>query len=229
MENDFEYTVRTSAKAKNAHIRVSPRAGVEVVIPDGSRINIEKLIDSHSMWITKQIKKYPKQIETQYPHELPLKLLGRTIKIEYQESEDKFKLKQKDDTSIVISGYLDSLLVKQHLSKWIAKKARQVLTPMLEEISLEINLPYNKLSIRGQSTLWGSCTHDKNISLNYKLLFVPYCLARYVLIHELCHTKHLNHSCRFWGLVGKYDDDYLLHKKWLKDRGSFIPSWLNLK
>jgi predicted metal-dependent hydrolase len=93
-------------------------------------------------------------------------------------------------------------------------------------VSQEIALPFEQVTVRGQKTLWASCSAKTNISLNYKLLFLPPELVRYVFIHELCHTIHLNHSRRFWALVAEKEPRYKqldaeLNKGWI-----YIPAWL---
>ena len=105
-------------------------------------------------------------------------------------------------------------------------RAANFLGPWLRSLSKDCNLPFNQISVRGQKTRWGSCSSDRNISLNYKLLFLPPQVARYVLIHELCHTVHMNHSKEFWQLVQKNDP---LYKQWdhdLKNVNQYIPQWL---
>jgi predicted metal-dependent hydrolase len=96
----------------------------------------------------------------------------------------------------------------------------------LEKISTAINLPFSQVSIRKQKTLWGSCSNSKNISLNYKLLFLPQPLMRYVLIHELCHTIHMNHSSKFWQLVGRFEPNYQNLDPQLREVWKIIPPWL---
>lgn len=90
-----------------------------------------------------------------------------------------------------------------------------------------MDLPFSNFSIREQSTRWGSCSVEKNISLNQQLMFLPYELVRYVIIHELCHTKELNHSKRFWHLVEKHDPNWQAHRKALRLAQSELPKWLS--
>lgn len=87
---------------------------------------------------------------------------------------------------------------------------------------LEVYLPqygykYKNLSVRNQKTRWGSCSVNKTLSFNYKLLFIPIDLADYVIVHELCHLQEMNHSNSFWKLVAKTVPDYMTKRKKLKN------------
>jgi predicted metal-dependent hydrolase len=73
-----------------------------------------------------------------------------------------------------------------------------------------------KISIKNQSTRWGSCSGKKNLNFNYKILFLPENLQDYLVVHELCHLAQMNHSARFWGLVATYIPDYKTLRNQLK-------------
>ncbi len=88
------------------------------------------------------------------------------------------------------------------------ERARKVIMDKLLHWSEVCNVKYNKVFIRRQRTLWGSCSSKKNLNFNYKLIFLPEELVDYVIIHELCHTKELNHSKNFWKLVSDIIPDY---------------------
>jgi hypothetical protein len=100
------------------------------------------------------------------------------------------------------------------------------LIPWLRQTSQEIKLPFNRAAVRGQKTLWASCSSKSNISLNFKLLFLPPHLVRYVFIHELCHTIHLNHSRKFWALVAEKEPNYRQYDAELNKAWVYIPEWL---
>lgn len=79
---------------------------------------------------------------------------------------------------------------------------------------------YNKIYIRNQRTRWGSCSSRKNLNFNYKLIFLPQKHQDYIIVHELCHLRELNHSYRFWELVQKFIPDYLEIRKELRHHES---------
>lgn len=83
------------------------------------------------------------------------------------------------------------------------EKALRYLTQKVEKMNQHYGFSYNKISVRNQTTMWGSCSEKGNLSFNYKLYFLPDYLAEYVVVHELCHLQELNHSQAFWDLVAK--------------------------
>ena len=83
-------------------------------------------------------------------------------------------------------------------------KAQGELFRRLEHFSDKYNLPYNRAAFRCQRTKWGSCSSHDNISLNINIAFLPVHLQDYILLHELCHTRHMNHSKSFWAELDKY-------------------------
>ncbi len=78
---------------------------------------------------------------------------------------------------------------------------------------------YTSVTIRDQKTRWGSCSSRGTLSFNYRLIFAPSEVLDYVVVHELCHLTHMNHSKDFWNMVASVMPEYKLHKKWLREHG----------
>ena len=78
---------------------------------------------------------------------------------------------------------------------------------------------YNRITIRDQKTRWGSCSAKGTLSFNWRLMLAPPSILDYVVVHELCHLTHMNHSSAFWQAVEKVCPDYRTARKWLKDHG----------
>jgi hypothetical protein len=111
--------------------------------------------------------------------------------------------------------------------RWFVAQAAVVMTPLLEQISRDCGLPFASVSYGHQKSLWGSCSSDKKIRLNAKLLYLPPRMLRYVLVHELCHTRHMNHQPEFWSLVEQHEPDYRQLRRQLRHADQYIPALLN--
>ena len=106
--------------------------------------------------------------------------------------------------------------------KALREKARALVTDRVQYYAPLIGVTYNQIAIRAQHTRWGSCSSKGNLNFNCLLALVPPEVLDYVVVHELCHRKELNHSERFWIEVAKILPDYRQQKKWLKDHGSSL-------
>lgn len=112
----------------------------------------------------------------------------------------------------------DKSSLKENLYRKFFEYVSPKLLRITKTVSFENKLPLpNKISIKNQKTRWGSCSSLKNINLNWKLAFLPTDLCTYVIIHELCHLVHMNHSVKFWNCVEKYIPDYKLRIYRLRD------------
>ena len=110
--------------------------------------------------------------------------------------------------------------LSEHEIRQLKEKARQQLTERVQYYATIIGVNYNQIAIRTQRTRWGSCSSKGNLNFNCLLALVPPDVLDYVVVHELCHRKELNHSERFWTAVGRILPDYKLRRKWLKDNGT---------
>src|SRR5205085_9394875 len=133
----------------------------------------------------------------------------------------------KPNQEIVFVGkMLDKTIYRKKIIHWIKNQARQYLTQLLKTLSQQTHLYFDSVTIRDQKTRWGSCSSDKTISLNYKLIFLPEHLVRHVLIHELCHTIYLNHSDKFWHTVATFDANWREHRRELRKADQYMPVWV---
>ena len=106
--------------------------------------------------------------------------------------------------------------------KSLAQKAAAVLPEKVQQFARQMGVTYGRITIRSQRTRWGSCSAKGNLSFNCLLMLCPEEVQDYVVIHELCHRKEMNHSAAFWTEVEKHCPSYRSHRKWLKDNGSTL-------
>jgi predicted metal-dependent hydrolase len=98
-------------------------------------------------------------------------------------------------------------------------KARAVLEERLALYSPLIGVTYNNMRVKGQKTRWGSCSSKGNLNFNWRLIMAPEWIIDYVIVHELCHLKHLNHSRQYWEMVFQYMPEYKKARLWLRENG----------
>jgi len=236
MNQKFPYILRISEKAKHVRFQVSVEKGLEVVVPKRfSPSQVPLLVEKNSQWIERAFQK-AKAFQGligpgpvwRMPEEITLLALDLTWKVLTRRDDITWVVvRETSATTLVVQGATDDAAACQiALKRWLTRKAEEHLLQWFKRVSDKTGLSYAAASIRQQQTRWGSCSSRRLISLNARLLFLPPTLVTYVLVHELCHTKHLNHSQKFWRLVGSYLPDYRKLDRQLRDCGRYIPGWL---
>ncbi|MDH5218190.1 MAG: M48 family metallopeptidase, partial [Gammaproteobacteria bacterium] len=198
--------IRRSTRAKHLHIKVTAYGQVIVVVPKRvKKFNIESILDSHKDWIDTRLNKVAiiRQdnpfFDDLLPDKIELKLTTERFDIHYDMKADKDTLREIGEALYITAT--NELVVGKILKKWLQVKARQLLPPLLSEMAEQTSLSFKNVTVRGQKTRWGSCSAAANINLNRNLLFLPEPLVRHLMLHELCHTRHLNHSVEYWKFV----------------------------
>lgn len=229
------YSVRESDRSRRIKVQVSTRGEVEVVVPRGYRRDrLAQFLRDKQGWIEKTQRRMttahqgrsPETRQAQ-PAYIFLRALGRSWQVDYQPAAgDRIEVRATPDRLQLYGPIHQVVACQRALQAWIRPTAKQHLVPWLDQVSQEIQLPYSRATLRRQKTRWASCSSRHSISLNDKLLFLPPPLVRYVLVHELCHTMHLNHSAAFWALVEQWEPDYRTLDCQLKEGWQYIPDWL---
>lgn len=100
--------------------------------------------------------------------------------------------------------------------KQYREKARSYILQKIAQINHDKEFSFNRIAIKNNKTRWGSCSRKGNLNFNYRLIFLPVRQAEYIIVHELCHLKEMNHASQFWSLVEKYVSDYKIHRRALR-------------
>ena len=110
--------------------------------------------------------------------------------------------------------------IKTKLPEWFKKQALEVITSRVDLYAKRMKLPYSSIKMTTATTRWGSCSHENNLRFNWKLVMTPLEIIDYVVVHELSHIVHKNHSQKFWIHVRNIVPDCKRRIKWLRDNGS---------
>ncbi|MEM6451037.1 MAG: SprT family zinc-dependent metalloprotease [Cyanobacteria bacterium P01_D01_bin.105] len=246
-----DYQIRESKRAKHVSIKVSVEGTVEVVIPHNfDRKQLPEIMERRKQWILKTRSRLlsaaentPDGWEVKKPENIVFRWRSASLEetttdgnleawsVRYQPTAgNKITCIPSLNNQLTLKGNTDNVALCQSvLRKWLTHRAHKHLAPWLRQLGYEIDLPCRSISVRGQKTRWASCSSRKDISLNYKLLFLPRPLVHYVLVHELCHTVHMNHSKQFWTLVESKMSDYAHWDKTLKEGWRYVPRWVEKK
>ncbi len=233
----LQLTERVSARASNIRIEVRPDGNVLLVIPKRvPRSTAHAFLKSREEWIRRKLvelksraARAPARPALRWDghdtipvrgHELPLRIvLARIAK----------PMVRFDNEASVFCSTADCVrteLLAHTLRVALAKLARGDARGLLESESQRLGVSFVGPRIADQKSLWGSCTPDGLISLNWRLVMAPREALRYVVIHELCHRRHLDHSPRFWRLVEKQMADHVHWRGWLREHGAGLHAVL---
>lgn len=239
-EHEIGYVVRVSLRAKRVILRLRPHAGLEVVVPAGfDQDAVPGIVRSKADWVRRTLERMrtrslgPDAQPTApardvLPREVYLRAVDRSYTVHRGVGSVKSgpRLAQNGAGALVFTGDAgDAAVCVALLRGWLLEQGKRSLTPWLREVGRELDLACDAVRIRAQRTRWGSCTSRGGVSLNCRLLFLPPELVRYVLVHELCHTAHLNHGPKFWKLVGQYEPACRILDKRLNQAWRYVPAW----
>jgi predicted metal-dependent hydrolase len=144
------------------------------------------------------------RIDKDTQHSIRVKLVGKTLVVLIPQD-------LPDDE------YLAN--VRKSIITWYKLEARRVLKNKLEVQAKRMQVTYNDFRLKDQKTRWGSCSSQGNLNFNWRIIMAPNEVIDYLIIHELAHLTHLNHSHGFWERVEDFIPEYKSCKKWLKDHG----------
>ncbi|MDH3420168.1 MAG: M48 family metallopeptidase [Gammaproteobacteria bacterium] len=222
--------IRPSRRARRLILKVVPPFQIELVVPRGTRpADVEAFLSSSRDWI----QRARAELEARYPNER--RKLPTCIELEAIDARWDVDVVTDDRAraGLTVGAERLELRVPNHdpaagfeaLRQWLLGQGRAHLRPWLAAEAESIGVMPSRVQIRTQRTRWGSCSQHGNISLNAALLLLPKVLVRYLLVHELCHLRHLDHSSRYWRFVAEHDPDYREHDAALAAAWTEIPIW----
>jgi hypothetical protein len=228
------FSVRQSHRAKRLSIKVFPRGRVEVVVPRRTSARaVKAFVEENREWIEKARDSFARNFSPEsfaLPREIVLPTIGARVRVVYQPEPAAKSVRYRFSMDVLtLTGNINNeKLCVDALKRWLSGTARKAFDPRLRALALMTATPFQKMHVRMQRTCWGSRSSSGTISLNLCLLFLDPELTRYLMIHELCHGRHMNHSKRFWKLVSCFEPEYRTLDKRLGESWRDVPNWLGI-
>ncbi|WP_272699030.1 M48 family metallopeptidase [Desulfovibrio sp. Fe33] len=225
-------TVKANPRARRVLVKLVPGRGLEVVTPKRfDKTLVADILEEKRSWIerTRDRMTAAGTDLTGEPPEPPeiieYRAVDRVVRVDYLDRPGKVRVTENAARLLVSGPVAERDAVVAALCRHTVRKAREALLPWLDRVSRKTGLTYAALRVRSQKTRWGSCSSRGTISLNAKLLFLPPELVDHLLLHELCHTRHLNHSEAYWAFVAGFEPDYRRLEGEVGRGGRFVPPW----
>lgn len=208
----IEFDILRKPRMKNTYIQVTSEGVLVKTNKSTSMREINGFVEKKSSWIVENLEKFKaKERETELFTGSRLYYLGKSYYVAIEEDDaikkatlqfthSKFLIKAQKGISQEELFWLVDRFYKQ--------KAMEKINPLVDTWSTTMRLVPSHVGYRKAKTRWGSCSARNRISFNYYLMKLPLSLVEYVVVHELAHISHKNHSLKFWGLVGDYMEDY---------------------
>jgi predicted metal-dependent hydrolase len=222
--------VRISRRARRLSMRVSPGGRVEVVVPPGVGIPaIERFVAQHREWAERRMRELalhaPLAADCR-PVSVHLPLTAQRWDVEYLHSSRSSVSDTGEGLLVVRTPQGTDAQVGRALFRWLLREAGGQLRERLDTVAAETGLDYARLLLRRQRTRWGSCSTAGTVSLNVCLVFQRPEVVRYLMVHELCHRRHMNHSTAYWKLVESYEPHWRTLDKELLKGWRNVPGWV---
>ncbi len=218
---DVSYVFKRMPRRRHVHILVDDEGTLEVRAPwRFSLSRARNVLRENAQWVMRtldsareRLAQRPRMVTgTRLPLQDELLLLEVRPRAQMElfghSRPQRGRVERRGTVLQVCPVSFDEGEVRALLESWYRREAARRLAARIEHFAPRLGVRPSRLTIRGQRSRWGSCSGTGTISLNWRLMMVPGALADYVVVHELCHLRHMDHSPRFWAMVSGEVSDY---------------------
>ena len=220
------FAVRVSPRARRLTARVHVGGRVEIVVPMGvSAKAVRDFVQRFTPWIDRKVAAMQCYSEpaTLVPRSVELRFTNERFDVEWCGAA-KRGVVERGGRLLVQAP--DESAARRLLQGWLKRAAGERLAPPLMRLAGELNYSIARVAIRCQRTRWGRCSTRGTVSLNCSLVFLRPEVVRYLFVHELAHTRHMNHSASFWRLVERLEPDFRSLDRELLAGWRTVPAWV---
>lgn len=223
----IEYSISRSGRRT---VGISIKSGEEVHVSAPYRVSdtyLQDIVRKKAEWILKKLRVLKDaNAGRKYFTGEAVTILGEEYRIDLQKVHGLSGIHIFGSGNIVTISVPQNVNTNEHtesikeaLEKWLKELACKIVTERMRIFSAVMKVAPNKVFFKSQKTIWGSCTKDNNININWRIIMAPLDIIDYLVVHELAHIRHKNHSKVFWDAVGTVLWDHTKRRKWLKDNG----------
>jgi predicted metal-dependent hydrolase len=231
-DTTIPYTLRRSVVAKRARITVTPER-VEVVVPTtASDEDIAGVLRRRRAWLVEQTRSMAERVAaapkvSRFVSGAKIPFRGRLVRLKVEPTDGTLvEIKYRNGFHVgfprSISDASRDALIESALRLWLRKRLREDVAAFVRQHGEPNGLRPRGVHIKDQKHMWGSCGTDRNVNLNWHLIFAPKTVLEYAVVHELCHLRHRTHDREFWGLVASILPDWEVRKAWLDRNEHFL-------
>ena len=213
---------------------MSPRDGLVVVVPESFPMSqVPQVVERHAPWIERARARTADRRERLQerdgaapPTQVVMPGIGVAWEVRLRPSDAPGVRARVADGRLTLSGAVhDRAACRAAMQRALLAAAKDALPRMLLQVEAATGWHAQRVVVRRQRSRWGSCSARGTVSLNASLAFLPPQLVRHVLVHELAHTRRLDHSPVFWALVERHDPLWRVHRAELREAWRHVPVW----
>lgn len=227
-------------RSKYVRVRLSTQGELNLLVPahkDMEHAEAQRILQDMTPWIAKALRRLhkrqaerPEQALAVPPYlELPAMReiwQVRCVNMLLNSTRNKVVLRAENDDITLRGSVYDISLCCKTLQKWLIAHATEYLQRLTCTTAARYGFAINKVSVRAQRSRWGSCSRLGNISLNYRVILLKKELVDYLILHELCHLRHMNHSADFKACLHSYEAHWQEYEKALNEAWRTLPPWI---
>ncbi|WP_129596474.1 M48 family metallopeptidase [Anaerophilus nitritogenes] len=218
----FQYIIKRSDR-KTFEIRIEPPDLVILKAPKKAKEEeMIEVLKRKEKWIQNKLDclKEISCIQKQYINGENFLYVGKNYSLQIIINPTaKNSVEMVDKKLIVTMKEKDQKALKDIIVKWYAQKALEKIVDRINYFQKYFEVMPNKITMKNQKTRWGSCSSKRNLNFNFRIIMAPSEVIDYLVVHEMCHLVHMNHSKQFWELVESIIPDYKKRREWLKIHG----------
>ncbi|ABE37365.1 protein of unknown function DUF45 [Rhodopseudomonas palustris BisB5] len=216
----FAVRIRRHRRATRYTLRIHPsdREAILTMPPRGTLVDAKDFAQRHGAWIAARLGRLPKAAPFQPGTLVPLR--GHDHKIVHRTGRGTVWTETRDSGERIICVAGDAEHIDRRVHDFLKREARHDLQKACDRYAPELGVKVTRLSIRDQSSRWGSCTSAGSLSFSWRLILAPPYVLDYLAAHEVAHLVEMNHSARFWRVVGKVCPHMERAKTWLDTHGN---------